>query len=65
MSKAGGCDNDARGQASSDRSVMESEGIRDSPAYHAYSETIHCPDTHNSDCERQEAVQPFLGKYDK
>ena len=63
MSYTGGCDQDTRGQASLDRSAMESEKIYDSSAYQAYSATIHCPNGDDSNCSRQETVQPFLGKY--
>lgn len=64
MSKkvTGGCDKETRGQASIDRSAMESGGIKNKGDYGDYSAVIHCPTT-SSNCPKQEKVGPILGKY--
>ena len=63
MSYTGGCDTNTRGQASLDRSVMESDGIFNSADYSAYSASIHCQNGDTSDCLNQSNVEPILGKY--
>jgi len=63
MSFQGGCDTETRGQASLDRSVMESEGIQNRSDYSAYSASIHCTNGDSPDCAAQNAVEPILGKY--
>lgn len=60
----GGCDKETRGQASIDRSAMERDKTVNKPDYSTYSKTIHCQTT-SSDCPKQSAVKPILGKYSK
>lgn len=62
----GGCDVETRGQASLDRSIMESENIFNHNDYRAYSEVIHCKNTNNDHDGGDAAtinVEPILGKY--
>ena len=59
----GGCDTNTRGQASLDRSAMESSKISDSSAYKAYSNVVHCPNGNTSNCPNTTNVASHLGKY--
>lgn len=63
MSYSGGCDKSTRGQASLDRSEMESSGAYNKSDYSAYSATIHCQSGNTSECTNQTNVTPILGKY--
>jgi hypothetical protein len=63
MSYTGGCDKETRGQASLDRSAMESSKVYNTTDYKAYSATIHCTKGKTSDCAKQTNVTPMLGKY--
>lgn len=59
------CSTNTRGQASLDRSAMESTGTYNKGDYSSYSRSIHCQNGDSDDCENAKDVQPILGKYHK
>jgi hypothetical protein len=57
------CSTDTRGQASLDRSEMETHNIQNGSDYSAYSGSIHCQNGNTDNCSNADAVAPILGKY--